>query len=76
MFINLTLPIELMTKFDQVILKNSDSTIQLSAMRFLILILQRIKDALNIISNVSLACEMTNTLESYQQAILRVSKFG
>lgn len=73
MFINLTLPIELMTKFDQVILKNSDSTIQISSMRFLTLVLQRVTDALNIISNNSLACERNNTLESYQQAILRVS---
>lgn len=72
-FINLTLPIEIMTKFDQTILKNSDATIQLSAMKFLTVILQRVKDALNLINDISFACDKNNTLESYQQAILRVS---
>lgn len=73
MFIHLTLPVEIMSKFDQVILKNPDPAIQLSAMKFLGMVLDRVKDALNIISNVSLACDMTSVLEAYQQAILRVS---
>jgi hypothetical protein len=72
-FINLTLPVDIMTKFDQVILKNSDSTIQLLSMKFLSMILEKVKEALNIIMNVSLACDKINTLEAYQQAILRVS---
>lgn len=70
--INLTLPIDIMTKFDQIILKNSDSTIQLVAMKFLTIILERVKQALNILTNVSLACDKISALEAYQQAILRV----
>ncbi|CAF4032087.1 unnamed protein product, partial [Adineta steineri] len=69
--INLTLPMEIMNKFDQVILKNSDSTIQLISMKFLSMILERVKEALNILTNVSLACEKISALEAYQQAILR-----
>jgi transcription termination factor NusB len=71
--INLTLPMDIMSKFDQIILKNSDSTIQLVSMKFLSMILERVKEALNIIMNVSLACNKISTLEAYQQAILRVS---
>jgi len=71
--INLTLPMDIMTKFDQVILKNPDSTIQLISMKFLSMILERVKEALNIITNVSLACDKISSLEAYQQAILRVS---
>jgi hypothetical protein len=73
MLINLTLPMEILSKFDQVILKNSDSTLQLISMKFLSLVLERVKEALNIITNVSLACDKINALEAYQQAILRVS---
>jgi hypothetical protein len=64
---------DIMSKFDQVILKNSDSTIQLISMKFLSMILERVKEALNIIMNVPLACDKISTLEAYQQAILRVS---
>lgn len=71
--INLTLPMDIMSKFDQVILKNSESTIQLVAMKFLSMVLERVKEALNIIMNVPLACDKISTLEAYQQAILRVS---
>lgn len=74
--INLTLPIDIMTKFDQVILKNSDSTIQSISMKFLSMILERVKEALNIITNIPLACDKITTLESYQQAILRVTPFS
>ena len=73
MFINLTLPVEMMTKFDQIILKNSDAAIQLSAMKFLTMILERVRDVLTIMNDVSFACEKSTTLEAYQQAILRVS---
>jgi hypothetical protein len=65
-----------MTKFDQVILKNSDSTIQSISMKFLSMILERVKEALNIITNIPLACDKITTLESYQQAILRVTPFS
>jgi hypothetical protein len=71
--IHLTLPVDIMSKFDQVILKNPDSTIQLVSMKFLSMILERVKEALNIIMNVSLACDKISTIEAYQQAILRVS---
>jgi len=64
---------DIMSKFDQVILKNSESTIQLVAMKFLSMVLERVKEALNIIMNVPLACDKISTLEAYQQAILRVS---
>lgn len=72
-FISLTLPIDIMTKFDQIILKNSDSTIQIVSMKFLSLVLERVKQALNILTNVSLACDKISAVEAYQQAILRVS---
>ena len=72
-FIHLTLPIDILNKFDPVILKHSDTTIQLVAMKFLSIILERVKEAFNIIMNVSLACEKISTIEAYQQAILRVS---
>jgi hypothetical protein len=71
--INLTLPMDIMTKFDQVILKNPDSTIQLVSMKFLSMILERVKEALNIITNIPLSCDKISSLETYQQAILRVS---
>ncbi len=71
--INLTLPMDIMSKFDQIIFKNSDSTIQLVSMKFLSMILERVKEALNIITNISLACDKISALEAYQQAILRVS---
>jgi len=48
------------------------STIQLTSIKFLSLILERVKEALNIITNIPLACDKINTLESYQQAVLRV----
>ncbi|CAF0988647.1 unnamed protein product [Adineta ricciae] len=69
--INLTLPIDIMSKFDQVILKNSDALIQSVAMKFLSSVLERVKEALNIITDVPLACGKVNALELYQQAILR-----
>lgn len=71
--IHLTLPIDIMNKFDQVIIKNSDPTIQLVSMKFLSLVLERVKETFNMIMNISLACEKTNIIESYQQAILRVN---
>ncbi len=64
---------DIMSKFDQIIFKNSDSTIQLVSMKFLSMILERVKEALNIITNISLACDKISALEAYQQAILRVS---
>ena len=64
-----------MNKFDQIIVKNSDSTIQLVSMKFLSLVLERVKEALNILTNIPLACDKINALEAYQQAILRVSPF-
>ncbi|CAF3637003.1 unnamed protein product [Rotaria socialis] len=69
--IHLTLPIDIMNKFDQVILKNSDTTIQVVAMKFLSMILERVKEAFNMIMNLSLACDKTSAIEAYQQAILR-----
>jgi hypothetical protein len=74
--INLTLPMDIMSKFDQIILKNSDSIIQLVSMKFLSMILERVKEALNIIMNVPLACDKISALEAYQQSILRVSSRG
>lgn len=71
--IHLTLPIDIMNKFDQVILKNSDSNIQVVSMKFLSLVLEKVIGAFNMIMNISLACDKTSTLEAYQQAILRVS---
>lgn len=64
---------DIMSKFDQIIFKNSDSTIQLVSMKFLSMILERVKEALNIITNISLACDKISALEAYQQAILRVN---
>jgi phage terminase Nu1 subunit (DNA packaging protein) len=64
---------DIMTKFDQVILKNSDSAIQLISMKFLSMILERVKEALNILTNVPLACDKISAIEAYQQAILRVT---
>ncbi|UJR08114.1 hypothetical protein I4U23_012391 [Adineta vaga] len=69
--INLTLPMDIMTKFDQVILKNSDATVQLVSMKFLSLVLEKVKEALNLITVIPLACDKISTLEAYQQAILR-----
>jgi hypothetical protein len=37
------------------------------------MILERVKEALNIITNISLACDKISALEAYQQAILRVN---
>ncbi|CAM4797005.1 unnamed protein product [Rotaria magnacalcarata] len=68
---HLTLPIDIMNKFDQVVLKNSDTTIQVVAMKFLSMILERVKEAFNMIMNLSLACDKTSAIEAYQQAILR-----
>ena len=62
-----------MNKFDQVILKNSDSTIQFVSMKFLSIVLENVKEAFNMIMNVSLVCEKIITVEAYQPAIFRVS---
>ena len=72
-FIHLTLPIDILNKFDSIILKHFDPTIQLIAMKFLSIILERIQETFNIMMNVSLACEKIDTIEAYQQAILRVN---
>ncbi|CAF1560592.1 unnamed protein product [Rotaria sp. Silwood1] len=69
--IHLTLPIDIMNKFEQVILKNPDITIQLVSMKFLSMILEKVKEAFNMIMNFSLTCEKNNIIEAYQQAILR-----
>ncbi|CAF1172950.1 unnamed protein product [Rotaria sordida] len=69
--IYLTLPIDIMNKFDQVILKNSDTTIQLVSMKFLSMVLEKIQEAFNMIMNLPLACEKISVVEAYQQAILR-----
>ncbi|CAF3474050.1 unnamed protein product, partial [Rotaria sp. Silwood2] len=62
--IHLTLPIDIMNKFDQVILKNSDTTIQLVSMKFLSMILEKVKEAFNMITNLSLASEKMSVIEA------------
>ena len=42
-------------------------------MKFLSIVLENVKEAFNMIMNVSLACEKIITLEAYQPAIFRVS---
>jgi hypothetical protein len=37
------------------------------------MILERVKEALNILTNVPLACDKISAIEAYQQAILRVT---
>ena len=71
MLIHLTLPVDIMNKFEQIIAKNADENIQLVAMKFLSLVLERVQAALNMILHVSLACDRVTAMEAYQQAILR-----
>jgi hypothetical protein len=71
MLINLTLPVDIMNKFEQIIAKNVDENIQLVAMKFLSLVLERVQAALNMIIDVPLACDRVTAMKAYQQAILR-----
>lgn len=71
MLVHLTLPTEILTRFDSILSKNADLGIQLAAMKFLSLVLGRIQHALTMINNASLVCNRVTTTEAYQQAILR-----
>ena len=73
MLINLTIPMDLMNKFDQIVSKNAEFTVQLMAIRFLSAVLGRIEQALHIFQRPSIICDRISAIENYQQAILRVS---
>ena len=73
MLVNLTLPTEVLNKFDQILSKNTDLSIQFLSMKFLSSVLARVQQALTMINSASLACNRTTVNEAYQQAILRVT---
>ncbi|CAF1119322.1 unnamed protein product [Didymodactylos carnosus] len=69
-FINLSLPMDIAGKFDEVI-KSSDSTIQMACFKLLSVILLRVKTILSILNDHPLTCDRDIVLEHYKEAILR-----